>query len=407
MKKVVAFFLAMGMAVSLTACGSNDSEDTAGSNVGSQAASSESSAASNASASSEGDKTDKKDSDITIGVSIWGTSDSLGSSCKAMLDAAADTLGVNLIYDEQEHVSEQVVAGVENLCAAGVDGIVICNSADSEMASVIKTCDEYGVYVSQFFRMISDEEIAAQALASAYYVGCTHEAEVDNGYNLGKILIEEKGARHIGWTAWRVGDTTSLARQEGYQKAVDEWNKENPDDQVELYPLADDKYTSEEARAAVEGLIDTYPVMDAIIVVGGGGMALDGTLAAIDGRGKTGDYYVVSTDFTTNLGEQLANNEIAAMSGGHYADPLFSFMMVYNAVKGDYTRAEDSYYEVMFPYLYVASTEDYAAYEKYFVDDLPYNAEEIQAMADGSFEDLQKTAAALSIEDVMERHGKQ
>lgn len=407
MKKVVAFFLAMGMAVSLTACGSNDSEDTAGSNVGSQAASSESSAASNASASSEGDKTDKKDSDITIGVSIWGTSDSLGSSCKAMLDAAADTLGVNLIYDEQEHVSEQVVAGVENLCAAGVDGIVICNSADSEMASVIKTCDEYGVYVSQFFRMISDEEIAAQALASAYYVGCTHEAEVDNGYNLGKILIEEKGARHIGWTAWRVGDTTSLARQEGYQKAVDEWNKENPDDQVELYPLADDKYTSEEARAAVEGLIDTYPEMDAIIVVGGGGMALDGTLAAIDGRGKTGDYYVVSTDFTTNLGEQLANNEIAAMSGGHYADPLFSFMMVYNAVKGDYTRAEDSYYEVMFPYLYVASTEDYAAYEKYFVDDLPYNAEEIQAMADGSFEDLQKTAAALSIEDVMERHGKQ
>ena len=404
MKKVVAFFLAIGMAVSLTACGSNDSEDTAGSNVGSQAASSESSVAS---ISSEGDKTDKKDSDITIGVSIWGTSDSLGSSCKAMLDAAADTLGVNLIYDEQEHVSEQVVAGVENLCAAGVDGIVICNSADSEMASVIKTCDEYGVYVSQFFRMISDEEIAAQALASAYYVGCTHEAEVDNGYNLGKILIEEKGARHIGWTAWRVGDTTSLARQEGYQKAVDEWNKENPDDQVELYPLADDKYTSEEARAAVEGLIDTYPEMDAIIVVGGGGMALDGTLAAIDGRGKTGDYYVVSTDFTTNLGEQLANNELAALSGGHYADPLFSFMMVYNAVKGEYTRAEDSYYEVMFPYLYVASTEDYAAYEKYFVDDLPYNAEEIQAMADGSFEDLQKTAAALSIEDVMERHGKQ
>ncbi len=406
MKKVVAFFTysAIGMAVSLTACGSNDSEDTAGSNVGSQAASSESSVAS---ISSEGDKTDKKDSDITIGVSIWGTSDSLGSSCKAMLDAAAVTLGVNLIYDEQEHVSEQVVAGVENLCAAGVDGIVICNSADSEMASVIKTCDEYGVYVSQFFRMISDEEIAAQALASAYYVGCTHEAEVDNGYNLGKILIEEKGARHIGWTAWRVGDTTSLARQEGYQKAVDEWNKENPDDQVELYPLADDKYTSEEARAAVEGLIDTYPEMDAIIVVGGGGMALDGTLAAIDGRGKTGDYYVVSTDFTTNLGEQLANNEIAAMSGGHYADPLFSFMMVYNAVKGEYTRAEDSYYEVMFPYLYVASTEDYAAYEKYFVDDLPYNAEEIQAMADGSFEDLQKTELALSIEDVMERHGKQ
>ena len=94
------------------------------------------------------------------------------------------------------------------------------------------------------------------------------------------------------------------------------------------------------------------------------------------------------------------------MSGGHYADPLFSFMMVYNTIKGNYTRSESSYYEVMFPYLYVASTDDYAAYEKYFVDELPYNAEEIKAMADGSFEELQKTAATLSINDVTERHGK-
>lgn len=403
MKKALAFILVMGMTISLTACGSED--NTVGeSNSGTSQPSSETS--DNTSDSSEQASNKSEDSDITIGVSIWGTSDSLGASCKAMLDAAAETLGVTLIYDEQEHVSEQVVSGVENLCAAGVDGIVICNSADSEMASVIKTCDEYGVYVSQFFRVISDEEIAAQALASPYYVGCTHEAEVDNGYNLGKILIEEKGARHIGWTAWRVGDTTSLARQEGYQKAVDEWNEENPDDLVELYPLSDDKYTSEEARAAVEGLIDTYPEMDAIIVVGGGGMALDGTLAAIDGRGKTGDYYVVSTDFTTNLGEQLANNEIAAMSGGHYADPLFSFMMVYNTIKGNYIRPEESYYEIMFPYLYVASTEDYNIYEQYFVEDLPYNAEEIQTMANESFEELQATAAAYSIEDVAERHGE-
>ena len=63
--------------------------------------------------------------------------------------------------------------------------------------------------------------------------------------------------------------------------------RKNSNDQVELYPLTDDKYTSEEARVSMEGLIDTYPEMDAIIVVGRVGMALDGTLAAIDGRGKT------------------------------------------------------------------------------------------------------------------------
>lgn len=404
MKRVLAILLALIMVLSLVACASKPAgdqqpaADSAQTDAEKPADTAEESAAQPADTSTAAEK-------ITIGVSIWGTSDSLGASCKAILDAAADALGVELVYDEQEHISEQVVSGVENLCAAGVDGIVICNSADSEMSSVIKICDEYGVYVSQFFRVISDEQIAAQALASDYYVGCTHEAEVDNGYNLGKILIEEKGARHIGWTAWRVGDTTSLARQEGYKKAVNEWNDAHPDDQVELCPLVDDKYTSEEARAAVEGMIDTYPDMDAIIVVGGGGMALDGTLAAIDGRGKTGEYYVVSTDFTATLGDQLANNEISAMAGGHYADPLFSFMMVYNAIRGNYVRPADSWLEVNFPYLYVASTEDYATYETYFVNDLPYNAEELKAMAGESFEELQQTAAALSIEDVAQRHG--
>jgi ribose transport system substrate-binding protein len=396
-RKVISLFLCLAMilALALTGCSNSSSGD----------AQSPAPSGSSAPSGSENTPSGGEDSDITIGVSIWGTSDSLGSSCKRMLDAAAETLGITLIYDEQEHVSEKVVSGVENLCAAGVDGIIICNSADSEMSSVIRTCEDYGVYVSQFFRIITDEEINAQALASEYYLGCTHEDEVDTGYNLGKILLEDKGARHIGWTAWRVGDATNLARQEGYKAAVDEWNAANPDDQAELYPLADDKYTSEEARAAVEGLIDTYPEMDSIIVVGGGGMALDGTLAAIAGRDLVGKYSVVSTDFTTNLGEQLANNEIAAMSGGHYADPLFSLIMTYNAIKGTYTRSADEYLEVKFPMLYVASVDDYTAYETYFVNDLPYNSEEILAMANGSFEELQATAASFSIEDVVARHG--
>lgn len=342
--------------------------------------------------------------DIMIGVSIWGTSDSLGASCKKILDAAAEALGVTLVYDEQSHISEQVTAGVENLCAAGVDGIIICNSADSEMASVIKTCDEYGVYLAQFFRIIADEDINAQALASDYYVGCTHEAEFDNGYNLGNILIQDKGARHIGWISWRVGDATSILRQEGYNAAVNEWNAAHPDDQVELYPLADDKYTAEEGRAAAEGLMDSYPKMDAIIVVGGGGMCLQGVIAAVDGRGKTGEYYVVSTDFPDELGEQLASKEITAMAGGHYADPLFSFMMVYNAIKGNYVRPEDAILEVNFPYLFVASEEDYAEYEKYFVEELPYNQEELKEIAGQSFDELKETAAKLSIEEVAERH---
>ena len=81
-------------------------------------------------------------------------------------------------------------------------------------------------------------------------------------------------------------------------------------------------------------------------------------------------------------------------------------MMVYNAIKGNYTDFGGTFNEILFPYLYVASAEDYADYETYFVDQLPYTSDELAAMADESLEELTATAAALSIEDAAARAAK-
>jgi ribose transport system substrate-binding protein len=80
-------------------------------------------------------------------------------------------------------------------------------------------------------------------------------------------------------------------------------------------------------------------------------------------------------------------------------------MMVYNAIKGNYTDFGGTFNDVLFPYLYVASPEDYADYETYFVDRLQYTKDELVEMADLSLEDLAATAAKLSIEDAAERAG--
>jgi ribose transport system substrate-binding protein len=54
--------------------------------------------------------------------------------------------------------------------------------------------------------------------------------------------------------------------------------------------------------------------------------------------------------------------------------------------------------------LYVSSPDDYANYEKYFVNDDPYTDEELAEMAGYSFDDLNKAATNLSIGDVISRH---
>lgn len=353
----------------------------------------------------QADTIDNKD--ITIGVSIWSSTDVLGSQCKKILDEAAKALGVNVQYVDQGHVSEKVTASVEQLCAAGCQGIIICNSADSEMQSAIATCNANQVYLAQFFRVISEEnskDIYDLAKASDYYVGAVHENEPENGEKLVNILLD-KGCRDIGLIGWEQGDATWLGRWEGYKAGVDKWNKNHPDDQAALSEPQYAGTTSEGGAKAANALMSADPKLDALIPAGGGGEPLQGAISAVEAAGKTKDISIVSTDFLPDLGERLENGSMAGESGGHYCDPLFAFLMVYNAIKGNYTDFAGTFNEINFPYLYVSSADDYKAYEKYFVDQLPYTDQEIVDLSNESFEDLTKSAESLSIEDAAARAG--
>lgn len=391
-KKFLAMILSLTMCLTLGACGSSSTSST------SSTGNSSSNATSN---------TQQTNGQIKIGVSIWSSTDVLGSQVKKMLDAAADALNVKLVYVDQGHVSEKVTASVETLAAAGCQGIIICNSADSEMASAINTANQAKVYLAQFFRIISKDkspQIYAQAQASPYYIGAVHEDEVANGYNLANILIN-KGDRNICLEGWTVGDATFLGRWQGYKKAVDEWNQAHPNDKVTMTEPVYANTSAEEGASVTKSLMNSYPKMDSLIVAGGGGDPLVGSIGAIKNAGKTGKIHVVSTDFLPDLGQQLQTGGMTAESGGHYCDPLYAFMMVYNAVKGNYKKPDNSFLEIKYPYLYVSSPEDYNNYSKYFVDQLPYNADELKKMATLSFDDLSKSAANLTIKDVQTRHG--
>ena len=414
-KKFLSIMLSAVMLGSLfTGCGSGGSEESstnaqpteaAAANDSTTAAASTDDSSSDDSASS--DTAASSDEKIKIGVSIWSSTDVLGSQCKMIIDQAANALGVEVQYVDQGHVSEKVTASVEQLCAAGCQGIIICNSSDTEMASAIKTCNDNGVYLAQFFRIISEEnspDIYQAAKDSEYFIGAVHENEPENGEKLVNILLE-RGDRNIGLIGWEQGDATWLGRWEGYQNGIDKWNSEHPDDQAVLTEPQYAGTSSEGGSKAAEALMSANPDLDALIPAGGGGDPLQGAIAAVERAGKTDSIDIVSTDFLPDLGDLLENGSMAGESGGHYCDPLFAFMAVYNAVKGNYTDNAGKFEDINFPYLYVASAEDYADYEKYFVDQLPYTDEELVEMSKLDMEGLKEKAASLSIEDAAARSG--
>ncbi len=338
---------------------------------------------------------------IKIGISIWSSTDTLGSECKRIIDAAAAALGVQTQWVDQAHISEQVTSSAETLAFAGCDGIIICNSASAEMGSVIKTCDENEVYVAQFFRVIDKDanpDEYAQASASKYYVGAVHESEFDNGKTLVLILAGQKGCRKIGLEGWEPGDATFLGRWAGYKAGVEAWNAEHPDDKVTLLDPQYGRTTTDTGRATAEAIIDANPDIDALIVAGGGGDTLLGAIAAIEAKGLTGKIAVVSTDFLPDLDAKLKSGAMAAESGGH---------LVYNTVRGKYEAKTDGFHDMDFPYMYVASPADYENYAKYFTgDQLPYTADEIKALAELPYDELAAACAKLSVEDVVARHSK-
>lgn len=360
------------------------------------------------------------DGDIMIGVSIWSSTDALGSLSKNILDKAAGILGVKLNYVDQGHVSEQVTASIETLCAAGCQGIIVCNSADSEMQACISTCDQNQVYLAQFYRIINEEnspDVYATAQNSQYYVGAVHEDEVGNGEKLIELLTMDnpdayegiqKGARNICLEGWTVGDATFQQRWTGYQNGVDAWNEAHPDDPVTMTEPVYANTSSSEGAQVTQQFVNNYPDMDALIVAGGGD-PLVGSIGQLANMGKTGSIRVASTDFLEDLKEQLETGGMYCESGGHFCDPLYALIMVYNAIKGkeDFVPVQGEFgKDIQFPYVFVSSVAEYENYEKYFVDDDPYNDDEIAGLAEMSFDELNTSATSLSIEDVMSRHGE-
>ena len=261
-KKATATVTAAAMLASLTACGGGAASSSATTAAPAGESKAEGGAETTAAAATSG--IDNKD--IKIGVSIWSSTDVLGSQCKLILDEAAKALGVQVQYVDQGHVSEKVTASVEQLAAAGCQGIIICNSSDTEMTSAIKTANDNKVYLAQFFRVISKDnsaDIYDMATQSPYYIGAVHENEPENGEKLVQILLD-KGDRNIGLIGWEQGDATWLGRWEGYKAGVEKWNAEHPDDQAKLSEPQYAGTSSEGGSKAAEALMSADPTLDAL-----------------------------------------------------------------------------------------------------------------------------------------------
>lgn len=337
---------------------------------------------------------------IKIGVSIWGVTDNQGALCKKYLDYAAEALGIELVYALHGAEADAVVNSMDNLIQSGCQGIIVCNYSDGEMVSSIDICEKAGVYLTQFFRTISDEEMKEYVESSEYFAGRVHEDEYNNGYNLASIMAE-KGCKNVVLISYSHGDSTAETRYKGYTDAFAEKGVNLLAEQWEIR-------TSEDAAAAMETFMAAYPECDGVAIVGVT-ESLGGVMSAVESAGRTGEFVVVSTDFITTLEEDMEKNAVSAMAGGHEMDPVYSLLICYNAICGAFDPSEMPV-DLEYPYVNVADTTDVANYFKYFEGDIPaLDAEEIRALTatyneNFKLSDMEEAISKMSVADAQERH---
>lgn len=354
-------------------------------------------------AAAEAVETEAKE--LTVGVVIWSVDDGgLGFSVKKQLEHIGEVLNVNFIFKGGSVDAESQIKDVENLIAAGVDGILLCPMVDTTIDQFTNMCDDAGVKLSLMFRSVIDEDVRNVALAAESFVGDICEAEEDAGGDLVDALVEA-GAENIALMYCEPGNTVTDRRQAGIDARIEELGL----NVVTKYVMPAGTLSAGFTEGA-NSILTTYPDCDGFILSFGSDGGIDAVIQLILSKNLQGEVHVASFDSVQDTKRAFENEILVSETCGSQVDALFSFMLLYNELQG--TPLSEEPIELLSNYVYVKNTEMAENYDKYWSGDeyLLYTEEEIKSMAgiynpDLTLEAFTEMVEAYSYEDVLERLG--
>ena len=201
--KVVALLLALIMVFTLAACGGEKKAETAD----------------NAAETTGGD-TAANGTSYTIGINTWGSGvpvlDMFGDAKQYTLE----TLGHKVNRMSDDFSADKELQNVQNMCAAGVDGIVFQAAAVSTVPQVGKECANAKIPFA--FDVFVGEEPDLQALNSnEYYCGAIDLDMVSDGAAVAQMAFDN-GCRKACMIGGNIGDNNMDQRSRGFTEKFTE-----------------------------------------------------------------------------------------------------------------------------------------------------------------------------------------
>ncbi len=197
-RRIIAVLLVLVMAISLAACGSKDSGGSA----------SPAPAASD-SGSADAGKT------YTIGINTWGSGVPVLDMFGDAVEYTLTTLGHKVNRMSDDFTADKELQNAQNMCAAGVDGIVFQAAAVSTVPQIGVECAKAKIPFSFDVFVGEDPDLEKLAESNEFYCGAIDLDMVSDGAAIAQMAFDN-GCRKACMIGGNIGDNNMDQRSQGF-----------------------------------------------------------------------------------------------------------------------------------------------------------------------------------------------
>lgn len=330
------------------------------------------------------------DDGIKIGYNYFGTG---GYSLAALANQSQivlDACGVESVAADDQFSVETLVTDIENMISSGCDGIAIWLPAEPLYETVANKCAEAGVYFVLNDKVPSDPAIKEALMNNEYFAGACAPANAVYGQIMAQYALDQ------GWetcitTSSAEGDATDQPRLDAFKETF-EAGGGTILNELHADTVADSLVQIQDALVASDEPDFIY------------GVGSDYAINACTALESYPDYE--TKVITSGLDKEALgllideNSPLVVINGDNWISGMFSAVMLENAVEGNVLKDADGnviYVEDIQPF--EVSADTYPLFEKYFMNESAYSADEIKSMIGISYDEMMNIINDYSLEN--------
>jgi len=281
--------------------------------------------------------------------------------------ATCNALDVEPYIVNDEGKTENSIANVDNMIAAGVDGVVFFGIQDPMFPIVAQKCDSAGIPFVFYDHMPSDA-ILEQCGQSKFYKGIAATVDLGTGQNIGNYALEASLKKAVVITGEQ-GDTTHTARTNGFSEV---FKKGGGIVLAEAYGPTD-------LANALTRSVDTLTAhqdADCIYATNGdvGAAALEALAKHSNVKAK-----IFITDLDPSVLNGLQDGTVAAGNGAHWVNIDFATALLVSSLRGNDILDNGKAPRLVVPVMTLPSNL-VGLYDKYWIQQHPYSDAEIRSL---------------------------